>query len=108
MNVGRFLDPGHWHWDLLAVFGFVAQALFATRFIVQWISSEKKRESHVPVAFWYFSLTGGILMTIYGVLRGDPVIVLGQAPGLIVYIRNLMLIRHARRITTADTPPDRA
>jgi lipid-A-disaccharide synthase-like uncharacterized protein len=107
MTGARFLDPGHWHWDLLAVFGFAAQALFATRFIVQWISSEKKKESHVPVAFWYFSLTGGILMTIYGVLRGDPVIVLGQAPGLIVYVRNLMLIRHARRIATPDAPPHR-
>jgi lipid-A-disaccharide synthase-like uncharacterized protein len=92
-SVKNLLDPGHWHWDLLALFGFLAQALFAARFLVQWIASERKRESHVPLAFWYLSLTGGILMTIYGVLRGDPVIVLGQAPGLVVYIRNLMLIR---------------
>lgn len=90
------LDPGHWHWDLLAAFGFAAQALFAARFIVQWIASERRRESHVPVAFWYFSLVGGILMTIYGILRGDPVIVLGQAPGLVVYVRNLMLIERRR------------
>jgi lipid-A-disaccharide synthase-like uncharacterized protein len=96
--VNRIFDPGHWHWDLLAVFGFVAQALFAARFIVQWISSERRRESHIPIAFWYFSLTGGLLMTIYGVLRGDPVIVLGQAPGLIVYIRNLMLIRRKVKV----------
>ena len=52
--------------------------------------------SHVPVGFWYLSLCGGLLMTIYGVARRDPVIILGQAPGLIVYIRNLMLIRSAR------------
>src|SRR5205085_1662552 len=86
------IDPGHWHWDLLALFGVIAQSLFAARFIIQWISSERRRESHIPIAFWYLSLTGGLLMTIYGVLRGDPVIVLGQAPGLVVYIRNLMLI----------------
>ena len=96
--MNRIFDPGHWHWDLLAVFGFVAQALFAARFIVQWISSERRRESHIPIAFWYFSLTGGLLMTIYGILRGDPVIVLGQAPGLIVYIRNLMLIHRKVKV----------
>jgi lipid-A-disaccharide synthase-like uncharacterized protein len=91
--VKNILDPAHWHLDLLALFGLAAQALFAGRFLVQWIASERKRESHVPLAFWYLSLTGGVLMTVYGVLRGDPVIVLGQAPGLVVYIRNLMLIR---------------
>ena len=89
-------DPRTWHWDLLAAFGFVAQALFAARFIVQWISSERRRMSHVPIEFWYLSLSGGILMTIYGVARRDPVIIFGQAPALIVYIRNLMLIRTAR------------
>jgi lipid-A-disaccharide synthase-like uncharacterized protein len=89
-------DPRTWHWDLLAAFGFLAQALFAARFIVQWISSERRKVSHVPVAFWYFSVCGGLLMTIYGVFRRDPVIVLGQAPALVVYIRNLMLIRRAR------------
>jgi lipid-A-disaccharide synthase-like uncharacterized protein len=87
------VDPRTWHWDLLAAFGFVAQALFATRFLVQWIASERRRMSHVPVAFWYFSLLGGVLMTLYGLGRRDPVIILGQAPALIVYVRNLMLIR---------------
>jgi lipid-A-disaccharide synthase-like uncharacterized protein len=90
------IDPRNWHWDLLEAFGFVAQALFATRFLVQWIASERRKESHVPVQFWYFSLLGGALMTIYGLGRRDPVIILGQAPALIVYVRNLMLI-HARR-----------
>jgi lipid-A-disaccharide synthase-like uncharacterized protein len=100
------LDPRSWHWDLLAAFGFVAQAIFATRFIIQWIASERRRVSHVPVGFWWLSLTGGILMTIYGVLRRDPVIILGQAPGLVVYARNLMLIhRHAER-SAAQTAPD--
>jgi lipid-A-disaccharide synthase-like uncharacterized protein len=102
------IDPRTWHWDLLAAFGFFAQALFAARFLVQWIASERKRMSHVPVGFWYLSLGGGILMVIYGILRRDPVIILGQAPALIVYIRNLMLIaRHAERHPTPDAAPDR-
>jgi lipid-A-disaccharide synthase-like uncharacterized protein len=100
------LNLATWHWDLLAAFGFIAQALFAGRFIIQWIASERRRMSHVPVGFWWLSLSGGILMTIYGVLRRDPVIVFGQAPGLIVYARNLMLIyRHAER-SPAQTAPD--
>jgi lipid-A-disaccharide synthase-like uncharacterized protein len=96
-------DPRTWHWDLLAAFGFIAQALFAARFLVQWIASERRRVSHVPVAFWYLSLSGGILMTVYGVFRRDPVIILGQAPALIVYIRNLMLIRSSRTVNDVRT-----
>ena len=100
------IDPRTWHWDLLAAFGFIAQAIFAARFIVQWIASERRRMSHVPIGFWWLSLSGGILMTIYGVLRRDPVIILGQAPGLVVYARNLVLIhRHAER-SAAQTAPD--
>lgn len=95
IDLSHVLDPRNWHWDLLAVFGFAAQALFASRFLVQWIASERRRVSHVPVHFWYLSLAGGVMMTAYGVGRKDPVIILGQAPGLIVYVRNLMLIRKA-------------
>lgn len=95
MHLPLSVDPRTWHWDALALFGFVAQALFAARFLVQWIASERKKVSHVPVQFWYLSLLGGILMSIYGVLRRDPVIILGQAPALIVYVRNLVLIRRA-------------
>ena len=64
---------------------------------------------HIPVQFWWLSLGGGIIVTIYGLLRRDPVIILGQAPGLIVYARNLVLIhRHAERQPTEDSSPDRA
>ncbi len=102
------LDPRSWHWDLIAAFGFFAQALFAMRFIIQWIASERRRMSHVTVQFWWLSLSGGVLMTIYGVMRRDPVIIFGQAPGLIVYLRNLMLIyRHAERTTAEATPESR-
>lgn len=107
----NFIDPRSWHWDLLAVLGFTAQALFASRFIVQWISSERRKRSHIPIHFWYLSLSGGILMIIYGLLRRDPVIILGQAPALVVYARNLVLIyrhRHAEPRTAEEASPDRA
>ncbi len=74
------------------LFGFLGQAIFAARFIVQWIMSEKKRESYVPIAFWYLSICGGIVLLIYAIYKKDPVFMLGQASGLIVYVRNLMLI----------------
>ncbi|MBV8518312.1 MAG: lipid-A-disaccharide synthase N-terminal domain-containing protein [Acidobacteria bacterium] len=105
----------NWHWDLWLIFGFAGQFLFAGRFLVQWISSERKRESHVPIAFWYFSLAGGLVMTAYAIHRRDPVFIIGQGSGLIVYIRNLMLIhRQPQRETHVDpaatpaAPPDRA
>jgi lipid-A-disaccharide synthase-like uncharacterized protein len=74
------------------LFGFLGQAIFAARFIVQWIVSEKKRESVVPISFWYFSIGGGIVLLIYAIYKKDPVFMLGQAAGLVVYVRNLMLI----------------
>jgi lipid-A-disaccharide synthase-like uncharacterized protein len=106
---GHFFDPRTWHWDTLALLGFCGQALFASRFIIQWIASERKKRSHIPVLFWWLSLFGGAIVTIYGLLRRDPVIILGQAPGLIVYARNLVLIyRHAEQHPTDDAAPDRA
>jgi lipid-A-disaccharide synthase-like uncharacterized protein len=80
----------------LMLFGFAGQAFFSARFIVQWVVSEAKKQSVIPLAFWYFSLLGGVFLLIYAVLRHDPVFILGQAAGLVVYIRNLVLI-HRRR-----------
>lgn len=82
---------------LLLGLGFFAQGLFALRFIVQWIYSERRKESVVPKMFWYVSLVGGILMLIYVSLRQDPVLIIGQASGLIVYSRNIYLLHQARR-----------
>ena len=72
--------------------GFVGQGLFASRFIVQWIFSEKKGESYIPVIFWYLSILGGIGLLIYAIFRKDPVIILGQSFGIFIYLRNLYLI----------------
>jgi len=80
--------------------GFLGQALFAARFLVQWIASERKRESVVPISFWYLSLGGAAILLAYAIWRRDPVFVLGQAFGFVVYTRNLVLI--GRRAKAAD------
>ena len=74
------------------VIGFLGQGLFASRFIVQWIYSEKKGESHIPIVFWYLSIFGGIGLLIYAISRKDPVIITGQLFGILIYTRNLILI----------------
>jgi lipid-A-disaccharide synthase-like uncharacterized protein len=80
--------------------GFLGQAAFTSRFLVQWLASERKKESVMPVSFWWLSLMGGTVMLAYAVHRGDPVFTVGQASGLVVYARNLMLVR--RRPAPAD------
>ena len=72
--------------------GFIGQGLFASRFIVQWVYSEKKGESYIPIIFWYLSIFGGLGLLTYAIFRKDPVIILGQSFGIIIYLRNLILI----------------
>ena len=79
------------------VLGLGGQLLFTARFLVQWIASERARKSTVPVAFWYFSMAGGVILFAYAVYRRDPVFILGQTTGLLIYSRNLWLIRRERR-----------
>ena len=74
------------------IIGFSGQGLFASRFIVQWIYSEKKGESSIPLVFWYLSIFGGIGLLIYAIFRKDPVIISGQIFGIFIYVRNLILI----------------
>ena len=81
--------------------GFAGQLLFTSRFLVQWIASERRRESVVPVAFWWFSLAGGVTLLSYALWRHDPVFILGQAMGLVVYARNLALIHAKNREVAA-------
>lgn len=76
------------------IIGFLGQALFSMRFLIQWIYSEKNKRSIIPKAFWYFSLAGGITLFTYALYREDPVFILGQGLGIFIYIRNLMLIRN--------------
>lgn len=73
-------------------FGLTGQLMFSFRFLVQWLASEREHRSIIPVAFWYFSLAGGMILFCYAVYRKDPVFILGQSLGLFIYSRNLWLI----------------
>ena len=77
---------------LFLCIGFVGQGIFASRFIVQWIYSEKKGESTIPIIFWYLSIFGGLSLLVYAIFRKDPVIISGQLFGIVIYTRNLILI----------------
>jgi lipid-A-disaccharide synthase-like uncharacterized protein len=74
------------------VFGFAAQGMFFMRFVLQWLASERVKRSIVPETFWYFSFVGGFMLFVYAVHRADPVIMLGQLFGLVIYSRNIYLI----------------
>jgi lipid-A-disaccharide synthase-like uncharacterized protein len=77
---------------IMIVIGFGGQTLFATRFIIQWLSSENAGRSVIPVAFWYFSISGGLVLLTYAIWRQDPVIIAGQSVGVFIYARNLYFI----------------
>ncbi|MFQ5626846.1 MAG: lipid-A-disaccharide synthase N-terminal domain-containing protein [Methyloligellaceae bacterium] len=76
--------------------GFGAQLMFSLRFLVQWIASERARRSLVPEIFWYFSVAGGAMLLTYAIYRMDPVFILGQSMGLIIYSRNIYFIWRAK------------
>jgi lipid-A-disaccharide synthase-like uncharacterized protein len=77
--------------------GFIAQFLFSMRFIVQWLATERARASIIPETFWYFSCAGGVLLLAYALYRMDPVFIVGQAAGLVIYARNIYFIWLGKR-----------
>ncbi len=81
--------------------GFIGQALFSGRFLVQWIASERAGRSIIPVAFWFFSIGGGLTLLLYAIYRRDPVFIAGQAGGLLIYARNIFFIMRERRAGVA-------
>lgn len=81
--------------------GLCGQALFSARFILQWLASERAKRSIIPIAFWYFSLAGGLTLLAYAIHRRDPVFILGQSVGTFVYLRNLYLIKTGRQTAEA-------
>jgi lipid-A-disaccharide synthase-like uncharacterized protein len=89
-------DTGYW-----LAFGLLGQAAFFSRFLVQWIASERAGRSLIPVAFWYLSLAGSLALLIYAVHRREPVFALGQSVGTLVYVRNLVLLRRGQPPGTA-------
>jgi lipid-A-disaccharide synthase-like uncharacterized protein len=108
------MEPHYWQWlsyacHLLSQYwlyllGFAGQSLFALRFIVQWVASERKGESIIPIYFWYLSLVGSMILLAYAIFRRDPVFILGQSTGFIVYTRNLMLIYRKRAASQNFAP----
>jgi lipid-A-disaccharide synthase-like uncharacterized protein len=78
--------------------GLVAQLLFSARFLVQWIATERARASIIPETFWYFSFAGGVMLLAYAIYRLDPVFILGQATGIIIYSRNIYFIWLGKRV----------
>ncbi len=93
------MEPRYWLYV-----GFAGQTLFALRFLVQWVVSERKGESVIPIYFWYLSLLGGLILLAYAIFRRDPVFILGQSAGFFVYTRNLMLI-YRKRAEAAHCSP---
>ncbi|MEO1000749.1 MAG: lipid-A-disaccharide synthase N-terminal domain-containing protein [Pseudomonadota bacterium] len=91
----RLLLVESWPAVWLALFGLLAQAVFMARMIVQWLATERARASVVPVAFWWLSLAGAVMLLAYGVMRRDIVIIAAQAFGFLVYARNLWFIHRA-------------
>ncbi|MBF6648630.1 lipid-A-disaccharide synthase N-terminal domain-containing protein [Methylobacter sp. BlB1] len=78
--------------NIWLVIGFLGQGLFSARFIVQWLKSEREKKSVFPIAFWYFSIAGGVTLFAYAVHRQDPVFIVGQLTGLFIYLRNLYFV----------------
>lgn len=88
--------------------GVFAQIMFTMRFVVQWIASEKARRSVMPEVFWYFSLAGGVLLFAYAIYRFDPVFMLGQGAGLVIYARNVYFVwTHKKSLSTGDAVPSK-
>jgi len=83
------------------IVGFSGQALFSARFLVQWVASEYVKKSVIPIMFWYFSLLGGLTLLSYAIYRKDPVFIIGQGSGLVVYLRNLHLIYKDKKASRA-------
>ena len=86
------------HLDFWLILGFIGQAMFTLRFLIQWVASEKKKESVIPVSFWYFSLAGGLIVLFYAIHRRDPVFILAYLPGNFIYLRNLFFIYKKKKV----------
>ncbi|MCX3066507.1 MAG: lipid-A-disaccharide synthase N-terminal domain-containing protein [Cetobacterium sp.] len=86
------------NWNIFLIIGFIGQGLFSMRFIIQWLASEKAKKSVIPFSFWIFSLSGSIFLLIYAIYKKDPVFILGQAPNVLIYSRNIYLIKKNRGV----------
>ena len=95
----------NWHFGLWDAFGMLGQVIFGSRFIVQWIASERRKASYIPIVFWYLSLVGGMVTLIYAIHIRNTVFTVAQVSGLIVYVRNLMLLHRDAGPQSPDAAP---
>src|SRR3972149_6166106 len=93
------------NWSYLTLLGFVGNAIFSTRFLVQWSAAEKRGKSVIPVSFWYWSIAGSIIMCAYWIVERSPVGILAYLPNSLIYMRNLHLIRTHTLAATASAQP---
>jgi lipid-A-disaccharide synthase-like uncharacterized protein len=91
-------------WSWLDLLGLVGQIVFSFRFITQWIESERKGESVIPVSFWYWSIAGSLILTVYWIGKRSPIGIIANLPNALIYMRNLHLIRKRKLAATAATP----
>lgn len=94
-HIWAALNVTSWYEFWWVVIGLFGQLMFTGRFLVQWVQSERQRKSVIPLSFWYLSLSGGLVLLTYAIHKHDPVFILGQSTGVIIYLRNLWLI-HAQ------------
>ncbi len=99
--IGGFISAHITLWTLIGLFG---QSMFMMRFVLQWIYSEKAGRSVVPEVFWYFSLVGGLIVLAYAIHKADVVFILGQATGLIIYLRNIHFIWREKKAKQQSKP----
>ena len=91
-------------WSYLTILGLIGNVVFSTRFLVQWIASEKHGESVIPISFWYWSIAGSIIMCLYFIFQRDPIGILAYLPNSMIYFRNLHLIQKRKLGATAAAP----
>lgn len=91
-------------WSWLDLLGLLGQLVFSVRFVTQWIASERRKESVIPVSFWYWSIAGSLILTVYWIGKRSPIGILANLPNALIYLRNLHLIRQRKLAPTAAVP----
>ncbi|MGH8597039.1 MAG: lipid-A-disaccharide synthase N-terminal domain-containing protein [Gammaproteobacteria bacterium] len=91
-------------WSYLDLLGLIGQIVFSFRFFTQWIASERRRESIIPVSFWYWSIAGSLILCVYWIFKRSPIGIVANLPNMLIYLRNLHLIRKRKLALTAAAP----
>ncbi len=86
------------------IIGFIGQAIFASRFLIQWIVSERASKSIIPNIFWWISILGSVILLSYAIHKEDPVFIAGQSCGFLIYARNLYLIKKGKKAESKSDP----